>query len=102
MEGDFTGVDVNHPGGAGNLLPNRRRRKVTQLNLNSHRSLVGIEQGRQGHAGRSLQQADEMGRGEDGGHSAFGEIDGVLVSHLEGKFAAHSNLRTALHDWPGY
>ena len=93
----FAVLGVNHPSSAMNGLAYGCGRKVAQLDFCANGTFVVFETTGHRFAGGAFEKADEIRRGQHGGHAVGGKINGVLRLDLESQFGCQSNSRSVFH-----
>ena len=97
LEGDLAALDADDSCGAPNRLADRRGGQMANLDFNADGSLVVLEAIGERLARRAFEETHEVRRGQNGGHAAFGKVDGVHRFYLEAQFSDGSNFRAGFH-----
>jgi len=88
---------MNDAHGNGDTRAERRRREVAQLNLNADGALVRFETRRQRLARGTLDDADEIGRAQHGGHPVRGKFNRVFWLDDELHLARRADFGMGFH-----
>src|SRR5262249_3920126 len=97
LEGRLTPLGLNDPGRAGHSSSRRGRRKMTQLNLDSDRTLVGFEKRLNSFPRGAFQQTDQSGSAQHSGHPLGRKIDQVQGFYHKPQLVRRADFDRGFH-----